>query len=61
MAGKIVVGIDPGKERHQAAVINEYGIQIGIHFRTNPSMSKSTWRKSIIYSYFLNPFRQIFK
>ncbi len=26
IAGRIVIGIDPGKERHQAAVINEYEI-----------------------------------
>ncbi len=48
IAGMIVVGIDPGKEKHQAAVINEYGIQIGnsFTFRTNNKGYRVTlWKR----------------
>ncbi len=47
IAGRIVVGIDPGKERHQASDINEYGIQIGNSFSDKSiNVKKSTWRKT---------------
>ena len=32
IAGKTIVGIDPAKQKHQAAVMNEYGIQVGKSF-----------------------------
>jgi transposase len=32
ISGKTIIGIDPGKERHQAAVIDEQGIQKGKSF-----------------------------
>lgn len=32
ISGKTIIGIDPGKERHQAAIIDEHGIQKGKSF-----------------------------
>jgi len=32
ISGKKVIGIDPGKEKHRAAVVNEQGVQIGNSF-----------------------------
>lgn len=32
ISGRIIIGIDPGKERHQVAIIDEHGIQRGKSF-----------------------------
>ena len=46
--GKTIIGIDPGKNNHQASIINEYGLQQGksFSFKVNyHSFHESFWKK----------------
>jgi hypothetical protein len=48
VAGKLIVGIDPAKQHHQAAVINPFGLQIGKSFSfhvTHDGFHDSLWKK----------------
>lgn len=48
IAGKIVIGIDPGKEKHQAAIVNEHGIQVGNPFTfkvSSTGFNITLWKK----------------
>jgi len=48
VAGKSIVGIDPAKQHHQAAVINPFGLQIGKSFSfpvNYEGFHDSLWKK----------------
>jgi transposase len=48
LAGKRIVGIDPAKEKHQAAVLNEEGIQMGRSFSfpvSHEGYSEKLWKE----------------
>ena len=48
ITGKTIVGIDPAKEKHQASIMNEYGIQVGksFSFRVNfDGFNLTLWKK----------------
>jgi transposase len=56
ITGKTIVGIDPAKQHHQAAVVNQFGIQIGKSFSFPVIMdgfNNALWKKlnSIISQY----------
>ena len=48
ISGKTIVGIDPAKQHHQAAVVNQFGIQIGKSFSfpvTIDGFNNTLWKK----------------